>query len=75
MKVKIALVNDRIWPMKLQVQDLGQPNSWTHRQYVLDPSQSKIIEIDIPEDHIPYFKIWETGAAFLSSIKSDIESS
>lgn len=58
-------------PMSLQIQDLDQPYSWEHRQEKIEPSFMKIIEINIPEGTIPYFKVWENNTAFLSYINPE----
>jgi hypothetical protein len=35
--------------------------------------EARFIEYDAPTDHVPYFKVWDTGAALLSSIHKDLK--
>jgi hypothetical protein len=69
--VKILINNDRKVVMTLNVQDSS--NLWNGKDpYVIQPTEMKLVSIDVPEGEIPYLKIWETGVALLSTINPKV---
>jgi hypothetical protein len=62
MRVKMVIFNDRKIPMNLQIHNDSQGKSST----TIEPATYEVVEIEIKEGCIPYFKIWETGQALLS---------
>ena len=67
MKTKIAVMNDRNVFMYLQVQD--KDGSTYHS---IHHAEAKVIEMNLPDNTVPFFKVWETGQALLSFIDSEV---
>ena len=68
MKTKIAIFNDRKIEMQVRIMDKGKYDHNYHEFDTLKPASMGIFEIEIPDDSIPYFKVWENNVAFLSFI-------
>ena len=65
--MKVFYLNDREVPAKIFLTDLHK------LEKTLAPAQGQFFEIEMPQDHSPYIKIWETNVVLLGSIKSDAE--
>jgi hypothetical protein len=68
-KTKIVIMNDRVIPMILKVQDVTCPSNMSN--IGLQPAEVRVIEYEIPNDCVPYFKIWENNVALLSYFHKD----
>lgn len=74
MKTSLYVLNDRLIEMHLRVMDnrfspaTGEGEIW----HTIAPSAGKLIEIDIPDDSVPFFKIWESNTAMLSYAGKDL---
>jgi hypothetical protein len=66
--MKVMIMNDRKSPMLLKVQDVVTAEV---ELVSIGEAQAKVVELNLPENSIPYFKIWENNVAFLSSINKD----
>ena len=67
MKTKIAIFNDLQKTMNLQIQE-----SDGSRYQTVYQATATMVEYEIPEGTIPFFKVWSTGQAFLSFIDSEV---
>ncbi len=68
MKTKICIFNDLQKTMILQIQELSE-----HRYQTIRQANAAMIEYDLPEGTVPYFKVWATGQAFLSYIDPEMK--
>jgi hypothetical protein len=60
---KICIFNDRKMPMRLTVQHHDGESDYM----AIQEQTSKLVELRLYGE-IPFFKVWETGQAFLSGI-------
>lgn len=71
MKTQVCIFNDRTKVMQLQIQD-GDGTGTASRYVSVHPATHVLVDIVLAEGQVPYFKIWETGQALLSSISPSV---
>lgn len=65
--MKICIFNDRKTVMHLQIQSITHDRT-TNERVDVPCGDHEIVEFTVPSGSVPYFKVWETGQALLSSI-------
>lgn len=71
MKATMLINNDRTVPMSLRIVSVtDEPHEG--RQVLIKPASIYLAELELPEGTVPYLKIWENGAAFLSYAQATV---
>lgn len=68
MKTKMCIFNDLQKLMHLQIQEADGS-----RYEIVYQANAVMIEYELPEGTVPYFKVWATGQALLSFIDSEVK--
>lgn len=61
MKQQIYYLNDRTKDAYVYIGSLSPD------PIILSPAEGRFFEIDVPEDHYLFIKVWETGVVLLST--------
>jgi hypothetical protein len=71
-EIKMVLFNDKTSALSVRVIDLNSQWDEGTGILVLAPQEIRIVNLQVPDDTIGYFKIWDNNVALLSYIKEEM---